>query len=203
MKRILLITLGIIFIITGIFNFVEGSIASIVMIAIGLLLARGGIKFKNINTWSSPSHQSVETIVVGLDYQQRRRILENIVKETIHNNNIPPYRGLENNTIKTELVNEEKIYQFTPLSIKNVKIEEETGKGSHSNMLKVIINHETLNHTHIGYIPQEHIIRVKQIIRGQKSYPVQGEIIGGKYKILDDKSNIIKDQDPYQLKVYI
>lgn len=208
MKKLFLFILGSLFIITGIFNMTDGSWLPLISILIGVLVLRTAFKLEEIRKekneikgLNNDTRSSLQTIVVGHNMDERRRILQSIYQELSQNSTQEYYKSMNQNGVT--LAKDKKIYKHSTYSIEGVSLIKEFDEENKFNAIKVIINNQFLRNHHIGYIPQEHTYRTHQLMAENEKIEVKGEIVGGEYKTIDDKDRIIKGVSPYQLNITI
>lgn len=129
----------------------------------------------------------------GKDIQ---KLISSYVKDWLGYNDA--YEGLTNKEIKEDYYGE-RVYEADVFSFDDITFVPEPDNPYDANAIKVM--HGELGH--IGYVPKNETKRMFEIIENY-SYDVSGEIIGGKYKYVDEYEDKVKvNKHNYGIKLIV
>lgn len=129
----------------------------------------------------------------GKDIQ---KLISSYVKDWLGYNDA--YEGLTNKEIKEDYYGD-KVYEADVFSFDDITFIPEPDNPYDANAIKVI--HEELGH--IGYVPKSDTKEVKEILKHHE-YRVEGEILGGKYKYVDEFEDKVKvNKHNYGIKLIV
>lgn len=122
--------------------------------------------------------------VVGLNYEGRRKILKDIIKQYKEYGMFmyEPYDGLTNKEILEDYY-DERIYEISE-GLRDCAIEKEDDNPYDPDALKVLVKDLSGKYHHIGYVPSEHTVEIRNLMDKYRMQ-VDSFITGGKYKEVD------------------
>lgn len=125
----------------------------------------------------------VNTFVVGLKYEGRQGKLTRIINELKRNDGFmyEPYDGMTNKEI---LEDGFSVYEISTESLPDTRIIKEDNNQFDKNALMVYISDFKGVYHHIGYIPKERCIEIREMMDKYKVL-IGSSISGGKYKDID------------------
>lgn len=183
----------------------ESLIILIIFVYIGYKLYKkreAKIVQKKIGRTDVRKNKSVlEMSVVGLNYENRKKILKDIVrgyqKEGYFSEE---YEGLTDKEIKKH-TNGKKVYELSG-TIESVSLEKEDDNKYDRNAIKVMLKDAGGESHHIGYIPREYCEKLRELMdKDQLNYEVT--IIGGRYKRYNKENGIQQKSEPFGLRLYM
>lgn len=102
--------------------------------------------------------------VVGTTYEGRYKILKSVaetIKSEEYYDKTQLYEGLKNKEILDTYDIGDKIFETEPLDIPYVKLELEPENPYDKNAIKVLIGNTKEEMFHVGYIPKENAVEIK------------------------------------------
>lgn len=153
---------------------------------------------KEINSLTFP--------VVGLNYEGRRQILKKIINQyKAEDYFFETYEGMSNKEIK-ENTFDERIYELNYESLPTCKLVKEDDNKYDPNAIMVIIKDIYGVDHHIGYVPREHCLKVREVM-DKHEIEIMNTITGGKYKIVDyddyGEEKVRTRSIPFGLNIFI
>lgn len=209
--------IGVILILAGIGGIIEGNFSlSLIFLGFGIFMFWKSYKPKTLNTkidlninakpaYAKPANKvddkkTITFNVAGVTKKNDQgKDIQKLIRELIEDElaSSEPYDGLTNKEILEDYY-DERVYEYTDLyGTDEIYFEFEPDNPYDSNAIKVM--HEYIDH--IGYVPREYNKQVGQIIRNG-NYDIEWEIVGGKYKYVDELEDKVKTQkDNYGVKI--
>ena len=184
---------------------VESLIILIIFVYIGYRLYKkreAKIVQKKIGRADILKNKSVlEMPVVGLNYENRKKILKDIVrgyqKEGYFSEE---YEGLTDKEIK-KYTNGKKVYELSG-TIEGVSLEKEDDNEYDRNAIKVMLKVAGGEVHHIGYVPKEYCEKLRELMNKDR-LNYKAVIVGGRYKRYNKENGIQRKSEPFGLRLYI
>lgn len=145
---------------------------------------KGDLQLTNKEPKESSSNEPIveTTFVVGLNYENRLRTLNKLVKELKeYDEYYKPYDGMTNKEI---LESYSRVYEIDLIPFNDIKLEKEDDNPYDKNAIKVLIADQSNEFHHLGYIPKEKCIKVRSLL-DKNDVQITAYVRGGKYKEVD------------------